>query len=464
MTKCEVNELRNNFPEWKTTAIDNLSDKRSIWDWLKYKIRKHAIYYSKQKARTRNARERLLQTTYEEAAKRYEEDPSTINQNLLNEAKEILEHFYEEKTRGIIIRARARWHEHGERISKYFLNLEKRNNVRKHIRKLCVSGVITTDPYQILEEQNRFYNSLYESQSNDINDKISETFLSNLKMPTLSEEQKQSCEGEISFEELESVLNSFQNNKLPGNDGLPIEFYKTCWNLINESFMECVQESFKYGEMSSSQRKAVITLIEKQGKDRPLIENWRPISLINVDAKIISKVIAVRVKNVLPDIIHHNQTGYVKDRYIGETVRSIFDIMEFTDTENIPGILIFIDFKKAFDTVEWHYLFDCLKAFNFGPDLINWVKTFYGNIESCVINNGLTSDYFTLAKGVRQGDPLSPYLFLLVIETLAISIRKNPEIEGIKMGNNETKVLQYADDTTAVLSNLDSANALFQHS
>ena len=157
--------------------------------------------------------------------------------------------------RGIIIFTRARWHEHGERSSKYFLNLEKRNNVRKHIRKLCVSGVITTDPYQILDEQRRFYNSLYESQSNDTNDKVSEMFLSNLKMPTLSEEQKQSCEGEISLEELESVLNSFQNNKSPGNDGLPIEFYKTCWNLINESFMECVKESFKYGEMSSSQKR-----------------------------------------------------------------------------------------------------------------------------------------------------------------------------------------------------------------
>ena len=83
--------------------------------------------------------------------------------------------------------------------------------------------------------------------------------------------------------------------------------------------MECVQESFKYGEMSSSQRKAVITLIEKQGKDRTLI----PISLINVGAKIISKVVAVRVKNVLPNIIHHNRTGCVKDRYLGETVRSI---------------------------------------------------------------------------------------------------------------------------------------------
>ena len=189
-----LSELKNNLPEWKTTGMNSLSDKRSIWDWLKYKIRNHAIYYSKQKAIERNAREKLLHTT------RYERDPSTINQNSLNEGKEIFEHFCEEKMRGIIIRARARWHEHGQRSSKYFLNLEKRNNVRKHIRKLCVSGVITTDPYQILDEHRRFYNSLYESQSNDTNDKLSETFLSNLKMPTLSEGQKQSCEGEISLE------------------------------------------------------------------------------------------------------------------------------------------------------------------------------------------------------------------------------------------------------------------------
>ena len=184
--------------------------------------------------------------------------------------------------------------------------------------------------------------------------------------------------------------------------------------------------------MSSSQKQAVITLIEKQGKDRTFIGNWRPISIINVDAKIMSNTIAIRVKNVLPYIIHQNQTGYVKDRYIGETVRSIFDIMEFADTENVPGILIFIDFKKAFDTLEWSYLLRCLNAFNFGSDFINWVKTFYQNIQSCTINNGLASDYFTLERGVRQGDPLSP------IEALAVSIRKNPEIEGIKIGKYET--------------------------
>ena len=154
--------------------------------------------------------------------------------------------------------------------------------------------------------------------------------------------------------------------------------------------------------------------------------------------------------------------SYSKERPIHFAGDKMCSVISMKLATCYVGILIFIDFMKAFDTVEWHYLFDCLKAFNFGPDLINWVKTFYRNIESCVINNGLSSDYSTLTRGVRQGDPLSPYLFLLVIQTLAISIRKNPEIDGIKICNNETKILQYADDTTAVLSNLDSANALFQ--
>ena len=175
-----------------------------------------------------------------------------------------------------------------------------------------------------------------------------------------------------------------------------------------------------------------------------------------------SKVLATRIKNVLPNIIHHNQSGFVKDRYIGETVRSIFDLMDFTLKENIPGLMIFIDFHKAFDSVEWNYLVSCLEAFRFGPNFIRWVKTLYKNIQSCVINNGLTTDYFALERGVRQGDPLSPYLFVVVVETLALAIRQNTAIKGIAIGKEETKLLQYADDTTAVLSDTESARVLFK--
>ena len=131
--------------------------------------------------------------------------------------------------------------------------------------------------------------------------------------------------------------------------------------------------------------------------------------------------------------------------------------MDLTLKENVPGLLIFIDFQKAFDSLEWNFSLSCLEAFNFGPDFIRWVKTFYKNIQSCVINNGLMSDYFTLERRVRQGDPLSPYLFVVAIESLAKAIRKNPAIRGIE----ETKLLQYADDMTAVLSDINSAQALF---
>ena len=213
--------------------------------------------------------------------------------------------------------------------------------------------------------------------------------------------------------------------------------------------------------MSPSQRQAVITLIEKKDHDRCDLKNWRPISLLNVDAKIASKVIAERIKRLLPDLIHNNQSGYIPGRNISENIRSILDIMEYTKVKKLPGLLLFIDFEKAFDSLEWDFLEKCLEKFNFGPDLIKWIKTFYNDIQSCVINNGLCSQYFNIGRGVRQGDPLSPYLFVTAVEILAIAIRNQENIKGISIDGLETKLLQFADDTTAILSDLDSAQALF---
>ena len=458
-----VKDIEERIPVWLAEGRDELSESRSVWDWLKYNIRIHSIQYSKRKARERNEREKILQEKYTKAKNIFEADPTDLNATILNAAKDTLELFYKEKVKRIIIRARARWHEHGEKSTKYFLNLEKRNHIKKHMRKLDINGSISTDPSNILSEQRRFYQELYTSKfRNTDNLNAIAAFLNDLNIPKLLEEQKISCEGEITTEECVLLLDSFQNNKTTGNDGIPIEFYKKFWSLISEPFIQCANECFEKGEMSCSQKQAVITLLEKKGKDRSFLENWRPISLVNVDAKLMSKVIATRMKNVLPSIIHHNQTGFIKDRYTGETVRSIFDIMDYTAKENIPDLLIFIDFHKAFDSLERNFPQNCLEAFNFGPNFVRWVKTFSENIQSCVINNGITSSYFKIERGVRQGDPLSPYLFVLAVETLAIAIRQNSMINGIAIGKNETKLLQYADDTTAVLSDIASAQALFR--
>ena len=161
---------------------------------------------------------------------------------MFNVAQKQLESFYEEKTKGIIVRARARWHEYSEKSTKYFLNLEKRNHVKKHIHKLHVNDVIKTNPLCILNEVEQFYCDLYKSNNNRPDNEIEiDSFLSNLNIPKLSEEQKISCECKITSEECFCLLDTYQTNKTPGNDVIPIEFYKKFWPLINDCFNLGVQ-------------------------------------------------------------------------------------------------------------------------------------------------------------------------------------------------------------------------------
>ena len=160
-----------------------------------------------------------------------------------------------------------------------------------------------------------------------------------------------------------------------------------------------------------SQRHAIIKLIEKPHKNKRYIQNWRPISLLNVDQKIISKALAARLKKVLPTLIKPGQTAYVDGRYIGESGRLIADIIETSNLENIEGYLLAIDFEKAFDSVNHNLLIAALGKFGFGNDFIDWIKILLTNQESCVINGGHTTQYFNLQRGACQGDPISANLF-----------------------------------------------------
>ena len=151
-------------------------------------------------------------------------------------------------------------------------------------------------------------------------------------------------------------------------------------------------------------------------------------------------------------MIENDQTGYIKSRYIGENILTVSNIIQWLNINKIPGIILQIDFEKAFDSVSWEFLIDTLYSFNFGPEFVRWVAILYHDIYSTVSNNGHTTPYFKLTRGVRQGCPLSCYLFILVVELLAIKIRHHRLINGIAVSNHFIKISQLADDTTLFLS------------
>ena len=176
-----------------------------------------------------------------------------------------------------------------------------------------------------------------------------------------------------------------------------------------------------------------------------VFKNWRPISLLNVDYKILSGVLAARIKPVLCQTINNDQKGFLKDRCISENCRLVYDIMVELE-KNKSGLLLLVDFQKAFDSVSWEYIKSVLKEYQFGEDFRRWFDILYFESCSTVINNGHFAEFFSLKRGCRQGDPLSPYLFLLAVEPLSMALKVDKNVKGIKTGSYEHKLGQYADD------------------
>ena len=215
-------------------------------------------------------------------------------------------------------------------------------------------------------------------------------------------------------------------------------------------------DAHEKGELSISQRRGIITLVPKEDGSLLDLSNWRPITLLNVDLKIASKAIAKRIESTLPNLIHSKQTGFVKGRYIGENVRLVSEIMEYTSLQILPGILKSLNFRKAFNSIEWPFIMKTLDHFNFGNDIKRWIKIFYKNKESAVQKNGFVTSWFKPSKGVRQGCPLSPNFLILSAEVLSKKIRQDSNVRGIKIIGMEIKLSQFADDATLFNADLES--------
>ena len=424
-----------------------------LFDVIKLEIRGKTIAYASALKKSKNKAQKELDNNIEKLHKKYIAIPSLENLDKFTEANNQLKILRDKNIEGIIMRSKAKWHLEGEKNSRYFCNLEK-----KHYQEKCISKLVDEDGNEktkmpdILKETASFYQNLYTSTNPSINREDMETFFdNNTDFYTLSNEDSNQLETEITVEECYKVLKNMKSNKSPGSDGFTSEFYIHFWKDLKHVMVNSFKESLQGGKLSNSQRLGIITCLPKPGKDKLYIKNWRPISLLNIDYKILSGAIANRIKSTLDPIISKCQKGFVSGRYIGECTRLVSDLIHHLKKTKKPGIILMIDFEKAFDSLEWSFLKQALKYFNFGKNIIKWIECFYSDIESLVINNGHASERFKIGRGVRQGDPLSPYLFILCTEILARTILNKNEIKGLKIDNSEFLLSQLADDTTFFL-------------
>ena len=375
---------------------------------------------------------------------------------LLEDKKFELENLRKEKVRGHITRTRLQWLNEGEKPTSFFCKLEKKHCAEKTMKKLETnSGTVVTGQKHILKEIQNFYCKLFKSKDCNVetHNQKEEIKRANVKcIPKVQLGQP------ISVTELGSALKKMKNSKSPGIDGISVDFLKVFWGKLKFFITNAINSCYSKGIMSTSMRQAIITCIPKGDKDRKFIKNWRPISLLTVIYKLASSVIAERIKPFLNAIISEPQSGFIPGRCIGDCTRLIYDLMFYTEKHHIPGLLMQIDFEKTFDSVSWKFLYNVLESFGFDDNFIKWVKLFNTDIKAYVTQCGFLSDPILIERGCRQGDPLSPYLFILVAEVLCSLISRSPNVIGFSIGNTVFKLTQFADDTTLILDG--SANSL----
>ena len=315
---------------------------------------------------------------------------------------------------------------------------------------------LTNDNEEILELQLNFYKNLYTAK--DINDVKANKFTKNL--PKLTDEMRNRICREIIDSEIAEALLALPNNKAPGSDGFTADFYKFFWPDLKTFVCNSIKFAIQSGTLSIDQKRGVITLIPKAGKDLRFLKNWRPISLLNTDYKILAKLLATRLQPILPDIISKDQSAYIKGRSITDNIRSVWDVLDVSKLTKKQLYIIFIDFEKAFDTVSHEFLIKCLEKLNFGT-FIDLVKLLYNDAQSCVSHRGFHSEYFHISRGVRQGDPLSSLLFIILLESFANTLRDDKAVDGFRYKTILKKIFSYADDMSLLAGNQSSCERCF---
>ena len=428
-------------------------DKRIWWENVKYLVKKFTIKYCKLIQMCKRKKEREIR---EKLEKELNENGKDIQK--IKELEGILKEMEEKKYEGARLRSKAKYTVEGEKCTKFFFDLEKIRGKAGMIKEIRgKNGVVVETNEEILKEVKAYYENLFSTEGVREEEKLE---LLNQIKTTVGEVDKKECDEEIREEEIKRAISELNKNKSPGIDGLGSEFYIVFKDFLTSILKEVYEDIFKKEEMNQRMGMGLIKLIYKRKGDKVDLKNYRPITMLNTDLKILTKVLANRLKEVMPTIIETNQVYGVKGKDIADTTLSIIDRIRYMKEKNKKGYVISLDFEKAFDRVEHEYLFGILRRYGFGENFVKWITILYRGAITRIHCNGFLTECFKITRSIRQGCPLSALLYSLVAEPLGLAIKIDEDIRGINIegsGGNE-KIFQYADDTTIIVKDIESVN------
>jgi len=447
------------------TMIKNLMDDRERdenfgkiewWENLKYELANKYKEEGKKIAKKENERIKNLEKELFSLDKQLIRGP--YNQEIQEkyiDIKSKLQDLEKQKINGTIIRSRVKILEQNE-IQKSFKKLEILKKINERIDSIKnTNGEIVKNQEEINQVAINFYQSLYANSTENNETLLSQEILLGKIENRITDLERKELNKDITKEEIIKAINKLKPNKSPGLDGLTNEFYKKYSKTLAKYLEKVFKDIGDKKEITKSMKQGLITLIFKKGEKED-IANYRPITLLNTDVKLISSILANRTNKVISKVIGEDQKA-IKGSYILENVRIIQDYLEYIkySGKKEKGILVFLDQEKAFDRVKWSFLVKVIDKFGFGENFTSWIQTLYKGISSKLKINNFITDSFNIERGVRQGDCLSPILFVIIIETLANAIRKDPEFCGLPIpkSNSKIKIKLYADDTVIFIQN-----------
>ena len=323
-------------------------------------------------------------------------------------------------------KSRVTWLKEGDKNTKYFHSVANSHRRNNSIRQISIDGELSSTQDVIKAHICSFYRNLYTEEFH------CRPLLDGLKFNVIQGEDASWLERPFEEDEVTLVVRNMNGDKSPGPDGFPMSFFHACWQVIKSDLMAVFVEFYDTVSLERSLNATFLTLIPKKANASE-VRDFRPISLLGSVYKIVAKVLANRLSTVLGHLVSSPQNAFMKGRQITDSVLIANEILDSRLKDKLPRIICKLDIEKAYDHVNWHFLLYLLDRCGFPGKWFHWIHYCISTVCFSILINGNPEGFFGSSRGIRQGDPLSPFLFVLIMEALSRMMSKAVE-EGLLSG------------------------------